>query len=304
MKELEIKPEFKITYNGTDVTNKKFKIDSFPCTVTLTDTSIANDGAIIRSKQWKAFSNNELTYKNIGTSDNVIYSIKENEVESGAKSFLLTLNGNNNISVSNYCWPYTEEIPDDPEPPDDNNPPIVILNAPDEVKAGEVFSARASASDPDGDPLTYIWETANAEGTPTGMYASLWYKINHMNTTQTVAVIANDCQYDGYDSKNIFVKPPTVEAKIGISGTLKENRKVVISDTSNCPRHYPITERTWIMHSISSGLSSYDIKHDGNLSSEKKEVLFKKAGKYRITLNVKNSAGYTSSTSSNCRNIF
>lgn len=188
-----------------------------------------------------------------------------------------------------------EQPPDDPEPPDDNNPPTVKLYAPKVVKAGEDFSVTASASDPDGDKLNYIWETVNAVGKPSGMWGSLWYPIEYANTTQRVTVIVQDGQYDAWDSADIDVTEPTVEANIGVTGSLKENRKVVLSDISNCPRHYPITQRTWTVEPVSTfgGITAEDIKHTGDWASETKDVLFKKEGRYKVTLSVVNAAGYS-----------
>ncbi len=180
-----------------------------------------------------------------------------------------------------------------PPPRPDNEPPTVKLNAPAEVKAGQRFSAWAMGSDPDGDSLTYSWELGTADGSGGGSGAWLWYDSKYSNTTQRIDVIVSDGKDENGDWANVYVLPPTVEAKIGIGGSLKENRKVTISDISSSPDYFPISSRTWsIMPVPSSGTSAKDIKHNGDMTSVSKDVLFKKAGEYMITLTVRNTAGY------------
>ena len=84
-------PDFTIQFNGNDVTDKSFEIESFPCTVTLTDASDTSNGSTISSYKWLQFSNSEIAYKTIsGTGSSVTYTINESEVGSnGEKYFAL-----------------------------------------------------------------------------------------------------------------------------------------------------------------------------------------------------------------------
>jgi hypothetical protein len=98
----------------------------------------------------------------------------------------------------------------------------------------------------------------------------------------------------------IEVTPPIPTAVITVTGKLKENRKVTISSSgSTSPKYYPIdvTNTTWTITPISGGTAA-DIKYSGSLTGfASKDILFKKAGRYRINLTVKNTYGRTASAS-------
>ncbi|NLZ45272.1 MAG: hypothetical protein GX896_01115, partial [Clostridiales bacterium] len=183
-----------------------------------------------------------------------------------------------------------------PTPISSNNPPSVKLTAPSEVKAGEEFWIRASASDPDGDPLRYIWHVDNSSGDemPEGKKSGkIWYDKKYANTVQEVQVIVIDTEGDGADDVQIInVLPPTIDARMQIDGKLKVNRKITLKDISDTPDMYDTISRKWTVTPVtSSGTTASDIKHSGDWTSESEDILFKKEGDYKVSLRVKNKAG-------------
>ncbi len=181
-----------------------------------------------------------------------------------------------------------------PTPGVKNNRPEVDLNCPPSVRAGDDFYVSASASDPDGDSLSYEWNTGVANGSVSGAGGSLWYDQSYANSNQGVYVYVSDGELGASDYEAINVTAPTVNARISVSGTLKVNRKVIITDISDSPNHYPVASRSWTVTPVTaSGTTATDIKHEGDWISTSEDLLFKKAGQYQIRLYVVNTAGYT-----------
>lgn len=187
-----------------------------------------------------------------------------------------------------------------PPPQPENNPPVCTLYAPQTVRAGQEFGASLNAYDPDGDSLIcdIISYPANTVFTTSDYkYKTLWYDKQYVGTTQSLIGTATDGKDGAGDSKYVAVTAPTVDARINVSGTLKANRRVSISDGSDTPKYYPIASRSWSITPVTAGLSSTDIKYNGSLSGvQSKDLIFKKPGQYKITLTVTNTAGYSAST--------
>lgn len=190
----------------------------------------------------------------------------------------------------------------DPAPPDppqpDNNPPTLNINAPTSVKAGEQFYVYANAFDPDGDSLSYFWNKGIADGAVDGTGGELWYDQSYIGTVQPIWAGVTDGRAGVEDLIYVHITEPSPTAKISVGGTLKANRKVVVTDESHTVDKYPIIDRVWTITPVStSGTLLTDIKHTGDWISVSEDILFKKAGQYTVTLEVTNSAGYTDTTS-------
>ncbi len=89
------------------------------------------------------------------------------------------------------CEIYTAPAP--PPPPAANRPPTVSLNCvKDSLLPGETTPCNASASDPDGDPLSYAWSTSAGKTTGNGATTTLDSAGVPCDTTITVTVAVSD----------------------------------------------------------------------------------------------------------------
>jgi len=104
------------------------------------------------------------------------------------------------------CEIYT---PPPPEPPPANRPPTVSLTCePTPVLPGEVSNCHATASDPDGDPLTYSWTSGGGKISGTNADATL----------DTAGINAGDCV------------PVTVRVSDGRGGTAEATARVCVQE--------------------------------------------------------------------------
>ncbi|WP_379147039.1 hypothetical protein [Paenibacillus sp. sgz500992] len=179
-------------------------------------------------------------------------------------------------------------------------PPVAILSIPDKVMAGSEFTASGERSyDPDGRVVDYFWDLAGAEDVITGSKGETWYPISELGEHRIVLQVMDNDDLFNSTSGIIEVVQPKPTASLRIGGTRKENRKVIITDTSTSPEHYPIdVTKTQLTLSVVSGGTNEAIKYSGTLAGFKqKNVLFKKSGQYKATITVTNTAGFSDSTS-------
>lgn len=189
--------------------------------------------------------------------------------------------------------------PTNPTTPE-GKPPIAKISAPRYVKAGnDTLISGAASYDPDGYIQDYWWDTSGAQGeignTSRG---NVWYTIDQIGETFPIAltVVDNTNQF-GSTSTEITVTVPTPNADISIEGTLKQNRKTTLTNRSQSPTRFPlIPSKTRVTITAVSGGTNADIKYSGTLSElESKDILFKKPGKYKATIYVENTLGYSDS---------
>jgi outer membrane protein OmpA-like peptidoglycan-associated protein len=84
-------------------------------------------------------------------------------------------------------------VPPPPPPPPANRPPTVSLNcAKESVLAGETMMSRATASDPDGDTLTYTWSASAGKVTGNGPEATFDSASVPCDTVVTITVTVSD----------------------------------------------------------------------------------------------------------------
>ncbi len=91
---------------------------------------------------------------------------------------------------------------------------------------------------------------------------------------------------------------PDCEARINISGDMRELRRISLKSLSRSINSY-ITYYRWGITALSGGASQASVKYGGSLNSSSKDIIIKQAGTYRISLYIENNKGYTDSTSQN-----
>lgn len=184
----------------------------------------------------------------------------------------------------------------------DNHPPECNIIAPSTVTLGDDVYIRGSASDPDGDTLGYEWNIY--PGTYINVPVEeeqedrLKVRFNEIKT-YTVELYVTDFKGGSCtDSKDIKVLPPIPVVQIDPTGCLKENRKVTInaeksySGSSSCMMDWDKSE--WVITPVTEGITSDCIKSASSYNGiSKLDVLFKKAGKYKVKCTLYNSLGYS-----------
>ncbi|NQX49077.1 hypothetical protein HQN87_27505 [Paenibacillus tritici] len=189
-------------------------------------------------------------------------------------------------------------VPSKPTKPE-GKPPIARISAPKYIKAGsDMMVYGGNSSDPDGYITDYAWGTPGAQGgienTARGY---VWYTRDDVGQTFpiTLTVVDNDGLI-GSTSTEVTVIEPVPSASLEIIGSLKQNRKTTLINSSQSPTRFPIIKsKTQVTISAVSGGTNADIKYSGNLAElESKDILFKKPGKYKATIHVENTAGYAS----------
>ncbi|MBY3619601.1 hypothetical protein HGO21_08600 [Acinetobacter sp. CUI P1] len=196
--------------------------------------------------------------------------------------------------------PPSDIFPPNPNPPakPEGKPPIARISAPKYIKAGDDMMVYGGASsDPDGYITDYSWGTQGAQGgignTARGY---IWYTRDDVGQTFPIGltVVDNDGQI-GSTSTEVTVIEPKPAAILNISGTLKQNRKTTLMNISQSPTRFPLVpSKTQISISAVSGGTNADIKYSGTLADfQSKDILFKSPGKYKATIYVENTLGYS-----------
>jgi hypothetical protein len=212
-----------------------------------------------------------------------------------------TYDGTYSIYWVSYYYKAKAGVPiPDPEPEPEpetpaNIPPEAEIESEYKIRAGDELLVDGSHSyDPDGYIVNYYWTTEGANGAISGSKGLIWYP--NFGTKRIELVVEDNGGATDSTSKAVDVTAPFISAKIFVSGTLKQNRKVTLTNLSDTPTHYPISNALWTIEG-ENGASNGDIRHTGNLTDiQTLDTLFKKPGKYRVTLSVTNSAGYSDTT--------
>ena len=178
------------------------------------------------------------------------------------------------------------------------NGPRAIISAPAQVYEGDNFYVSGGGSYSPNGPITdYTWSTSNAMGSlGNSISGTLWYDVGFGNTTQSIYLgITDNLGNTAMTSHQIAVLPATITARVQVTGNRKVNRKITVdASTSYSPSHYPIdfASSSLTIIPLDSGTSQTEIKQANSFNSTMKiELLVKKPGNYRATLNLRNTLG-------------
>ena len=210
------------------------------------------------------------------------------------------------VVVTDEPIPENQSVPEDqpilPVEEPQNNPPAVLLQAiPSVVAQGDDAMLVATASDQDeGDEATVTSITANGgnvEGFVSNKNQASAVFWSDETGTYTAEAVAQDTKgATGTANATITVIPAIPRPVCYITGTLKENRKVVLDATSSyagSKRAYILwDEAQWKITPADNSIPANTIKVVESLTgSQKLNCLFKVAGRYRVDLTLKNNYG-------------
>ena len=162
-----------------------------------------------------------------------------------------------------------------------------LIDCPDTIKQGLNLAQSASRSTSSiGAALTsYSW-TYNREinEARTGVTTNVTFM--NTGTVDITLNVTDEYGNTGSCTKTVEVLAVQPVVSIGIEGNLKENRKVTISNQTKASPPFAVSQsQTVFTVTALSGGTSGDIKYTGSLNGvSSKDILFKKAGTYQITL--------------------
>lgn len=191
-------------------------------------------------------------------------------------------------------------LPDPPEfePPEpDPIGPVANLFVEPEFFWPETVTFYDYSTDPDGEIML---KELRVDG-QTSSFTRNFPRVTQEESHVAELTVTDDDLLSDSDSKTFKILPTTPVAHLQISGTLKENRKVSFDAHSSdnatrairvAPINYDLT--TWEFKPISEGISQSDIKIATSADGGLRDVLFKKAGEYEVTITVTNKYNETS----------
>lgn len=206
------------------------------------------------------------------------------------------------INAGTYTGPGPSDMPTPTPTPVVGSPPVARITSPTRVKAGTSFIVSgANSYDKDGTIVSYTWKQPNAELALYGKQSDTRYGLDSIGTSQTIYLTVTDNDgLTGTTSHDIEIIAPVPEPVIVVSGTLKENRKITLSNmTYITPDDIPLVKsKTKFTIKSLDGISEDKIKYSGSLAgTDNIDFLVRTPGNYLVTLYVENTAGFGASTS-------
>lgn len=187
--------------------------------------------------------------------------------------------------------PPEEPPPDNPPSEPVNQPPTARFSWPARVYEGDTVTVTENSTDPDGRVVDWKWRFDNSAGVASSLgQGGGTTAFANSGTYNLKLTVTDDQGLTDSVTHSITVTKPVPVAVIDYGGSLKENRKVTLnSSSSTSPMLFPIDSSLdeWTITPVSGGAAA-DIKL-GTKSGPKQDILFKKAGIYKVGLRVHNS---------------
>ncbi|MBF7084365.1 PKD domain-containing protein [Desulfallas sp. Bu1-1] len=177
-----------------------------------------------------------------------------------------------------------------------NQPPGARIVVPDSIMQGDDVTIRSASRDPDGEIVKLTWSVTPAEnmvGELAGEESTVYFdKEGQYKITLTVE---DNWGATDTDEVTVTVEPAIPQAFFTDDGAYKQNRRIVLTEAGQSSARYPIIKELdeWEILPAGNGATSEAIRVK-DVSPDKKEVLFKTPGTYKVRLRVTNTAGHTS----------
>lgn len=247
-------------------------------------------GIYLNNKRYLSDTANESVTKTFSSAGNYLFSLNVNDgvFRYTCKQMLISVTTDDPIDPVQPPEP-PPIIP--PEPPEaENLPPNAVFSLPSTSYEGDTVDIGEHSFDLDGEIVDWDWDyNPHFAGSTNMGEDGGTITINSIGKYDVSLTVTDDDGATDTVTHSINVIKAEPEAVIGYNGTLKENRLVNLYSTNSissesCPIDHARDE--WTVTPISGGTAA-DIKWGIRLGASQ-QMLFKKAGAYRVGLRVHN----------------
>lgn len=203
---------------------------------------------------------------------------------------------------------YKNDLPPiEPEDPEKIfSPPVAVIDARSTVMAGEeirISGVGSYVTEKEVETTIVDYDFWVPGATVISAFVPwdkwVWYPVEEIGMNDIYLTVRDSNNLSDRTQTVIKVTEPIPRANISVGGSLKENRKITISGKgSYSPMHYPldVSKSKLTITELDTG-NTENIYYHGSLEGLLyKEILIKKAGKYKVDLYVENTAGYSDTT--------
>lgn len=190
--------------------------------------------------------------------------------------------------------PGIEPVVEEPEIP--NIPPVAMLYADPDYYWVETFTFQDHSYDVDNE---IVGTDFRVDGAPSGFT----YSSSRVTSPKLVTgslTVTDEAGDSSSTTRSVTILPTIPIADMDITGTLKENRKIIIDATPSdyfSPVHVaPIdySKTQWTIRPITPGINPAGIKIRLSSDFSKRELLVREAGEYEVSITVTNTYNETS----------
>lgn len=181
-----------------------------------------------------------------------------------------------------------------------NIPPVAVLQVAPEYYWPEPVTVDDQSYDLDGTIIQRDFRIDNKTSPTTTTFP----RVTQPELHDASITVTDDGLLTDSTSKQFKILPTTPTALLELGGTLKVNRKVTMDATVSdsvtksikvAPINYDLTE--WNIEPVTPGITVADIKIASVPKGGNREVLFKKAGDYKVTIKIYNKYNETATYS-------